>query len=218
MTRVKICGLTLLEDALRAAEWGADALGFVFAPGSRRRADPERVSRIVDELPPFVTTVGVFQDQPLAEVRAILSKCRLDLAQLHGAEGPDYAEALGCRILKALRMTEEGDLRALDRYPGMRAVLLDAAAGGSGTSFDWLWAKRAAQRLRVVLAGGLHPGNVVEAIETVRPWAVDTASGTEKAPGVKDPERLRLFLERVRTVDCRGQGEHGCARNPDPRG
>lgn len=201
-TRVKICGLTRRDDALRAAELGAHALGFVFAPRSRRRADPDTVARIVEELPPFVVAVGVFLDQPADEVRSIAARCRLDLVQLHGDEGPEYLDGLGLKAIKAISLARREDLALLDRYPGRAAFLLDAAAGGerggTGQTFDWSWAVAAQSRGRVVLAGGLHPGNVAEAIRRVRPWAVDTCSGTEAAPGVKDPERLRAFLQAVR--------------------
>jgi len=216
MTRVKICGLTRREDALLAAELGADAVGFVFAPHSRRRADPEQVRRIVGELPPFVTTVGVFLDQPVTEVREILAHCPLDLAQLHGSEDAAYVKALGWRVLKGVRLGREADLAVLDLYPDLRDFLLDSAAAGSGATFDWRWALEAKRRGRIVLAGGLHPGNVGDAIREVRPWAVDGASGTESTPGVKDPEKLRNFIRRARDADRAVYGEHWSAVSPDP--
>lgn len=205
MTRVKVCGLTRLDDALRAAELGADAVGFVFAPGSRRRVDPETVARIVSELPPFVTVVGVFQDQPLGAVREVAETCRLDWVQLHGSEDATYIRTLGRKVIKALGLARRGDLEQLAAFPGLGAFLLDAAvggaAGGTGKTFDWDWAVKAKEFGRIVLAGGLHSGNVADAIRRVRPWAVDAASGTEAAPGVKDPEKLRRFIEQVREAD-----------------
>lgn len=204
-TRIKVCGVTRLEDAMRAAELGADAVGFVFAPGSRRRADPAAVEQIVRVLPPFLTTVGVFLDQPADEVRAVARRCRLDLVQLHGAEGPEYVAALRRKVLKAVCVAGPDDLAELDRYPDASAFLLDAAGpggrGGTGRTFDWRWAVAAQGRRPVVLAGGLHPGNVAEAIRRVRPWAVDACTGTEAAPGVKDPDKLRAFFQAVRAAD-----------------
>ncbi|MEW6487844.1 MAG: phosphoribosylanthranilate isomerase [Thermodesulfobacteriota bacterium] len=197
-TRVKICGLTRRDDALWAAEAGADALGFVFAPRSRRRADPEVVARSVGELPPFVTAVGVFQDQPMEEVRRVVRECGLGLAQLHGAEDAAYVAALGVPVLKAVGLGRREDLALLDAYSGLSAFLLDAPAGGSGQTFDWEWAVEAGRRARIVLAGGLTPDNVAEAVRRVRPWAADTCSGTEASPGLKDPEKVRRFVERAK--------------------
>jgi phosphoribosylanthranilate isomerase len=198
--RVKVCGITRGEDALRAADLGADAVGFVFAEKSRRRADPETVRRIVQELPPLVTAVGVFQDQQVGEVRGIVEACRLDLAQLHGSEDAAYIQALGLKVVKAVHIARRRDLETLAAYPGLKTFLLDAAVGGSGASFDWAWAVAAKRFGRIVLAGGLHPGNVAEAIRRVRPWAVDAASGTEISPGIKDPEKLRLFIRNARAA------------------
>lgn len=203
MTRVKICGLTRKEDALAAADLGADALGFVFAPTSKRRADPEGVSAIVAALPPFVTAVGVFQNQPLEEVRGIMAHCGLALAQLHGAEDKDYIAALGLPVLKALSMAGEDDLRKLDLYPSLSTVLLDSSSGGSGMTFDWSLARLAAARKRIILAGGLNPDNVGEAVVSARPWGVDVAGGVEASPGVKDLAKLKRFFESVRAADAR---------------
>ena len=207
-TRVKICGLTRREDALLAADLGADALGFVFAPRSRRRASPESVARIAEELPPFVTLVGVFLDQPEAEVRETVSTCRLSVAQLHGSKDPDYVRRLGLRVLKAVSLVHREDLDQLARYPGLSAFLLDSVAngerGGTGKAFDWGWAADARRFGRIVLAGGLHPGNVADAMRTARPWAVDVCSGTESSPGIKDPGKLRDFICRVRETDAQG--------------
>ena len=207
VTRIKICGLTRRDDALRAADLGADALGFVFAPRSRRRADPDLVARLVEELPPFVTVVGVFMDQPADEVRSVAAACRLDVVQLHGTENAAYVEALGLKVLKAVALASCDDLALLTAYPGLRSFLLDAAVGGerggTGHTFDWSWAVEAKSYGNIVLAGGLHPGNVAEAVDFVRPWGVDVCSGTEGAPGVKDPEKLVQFVCRVRAADER---------------
>jgi phosphoribosylanthranilate isomerase len=200
--RVKVCGLTTRDDALRAAELGADALGFVFAPRSRRRADPDTVARAVEELPPFVTTVGVFQDQPAHRVREIARGCRLGLLQLHGGEDLEYARSLGWPVLKAVGLERREDLRRLEAFPGLGVFLLDAAAGGTsggtGRSFHWEWAREAKRFGRIVLAGGLGPHNVSQAVRLARPWAVDAASGTETSPGRKDIEKMRLFIRRAK--------------------
>ena len=200
-TRVKICALTRRDDALRAADLGADAVGFVFAPGSRRRVDPDRVAGIVEELPPFVTPVGVFRDQPAGEVRRIVRGCGLGLAQLHGDEDPAYARSLGVPVLKAVGVDGPGALAEVGRWAGLGAVLLDTPGGGTGRTFEWALAVEAKRHARVVLAGGLHPGNVARAIRRVRPWGVDVASGTEAAPGVKDPEKLAAFFRAVAGAD-----------------
>ncbi len=202
--RIKICGLTRREDALAAAELGADALGFVFAPRSRRRVEAEAVADIVAVLPPLVTAVGVFQDQPLDEVNRIVGRCRLDLAQLHGAEDAAYLAGVRCRTLKALSLTGTEDLQRLAQFPGQTAFLLDSGSGGTGEPFDWDLAVRAKAFGRIVLAGGLTADNVAAAVAAVRPWGVDGASGTEAAPGVKDLEKLRAFIVNTRRAAVEG--------------
>ncbi|MBI5016556.1 MAG: phosphoribosylanthranilate isomerase [Deltaproteobacteria bacterium] len=201
-TRVKVCGLTRRDDALAAADLGADALGFVFAPKSRRRADPEVVARVAEEVPPFVTLVGVFQDQSLDEVRSLVNRCRLHLAQLHGREDLAYARALGCRVLKAVSLEGPEDVASLAAFPGLSGYLLDSGSGGTGRAFDWSWAVEARRFGRIVLAGGLHPGNAAAAVRAVRPWAIDAASGTEAAPGVKDLAKIAALLRAVRRADA----------------
>jgi phosphoribosylanthranilate isomerase len=199
---VKVCGLTRRQDALLAAELGADAVGFVFAPRSRRLADPGVVAAAVRELPPLVVAVGVFQDQSLEEVRERVRACGLHVAQLHGGEDMEYVRALGVPVLKAVALSCRQDVDRLAGFPGLGGFLLDTAAGGAsggtGQTFDWSWAREARRYGRVVLAGGLTPDNVADAVRQVRPWGVDAASGTESAPGVKDPEKLRLFVERAK--------------------
>jgi phosphoribosylanthranilate isomerase len=156
------------------------------------------VAGILRELPPFVTAVGVFQDQPLEEVRSLMRECGLGLAQLHGSEDAEYVRALGVPVLKAVSLNRREDLALLQDYLEERTFLLDTGTGGTGQTFDWAWAVEAGRSARIVLAGGLGPDNVAEAVRRVRPWAVDCCSGTEVSPGVKDLEKVRLFIERAK--------------------
>jgi phosphoribosylanthranilate isomerase len=198
--RVKICGITRLEDALLAASLGADALGFNLWPGSRRYLDPGAARAIVERLPPFVSAVGVFVNQPRPEVIAAARTAGVGALQLHGDEPPEECVGHSLPVLKALRVAGRESLEALRRY-AVRGFLLDAPSegfGGSGATFDWSLARDAAARATVVLAGGLTPGNVAEAVRAVRPWGVDVASGVESSPGVKDPEKLARFIARAK--------------------
>jgi len=195
--RVKICGITRLEDALLAASFGADALGFNLWPGSKRHVDPDAARAIVDRLPPFVTPVGVFVDQPPTTVLALAAQAGVQVVQLHGDESWEDVNGYPIPAVKAVRLAGPESLRDLHRYR-VRGLLLDAPSqgfGGSGTTCDWGLARQVAERFPVVLAGGLTPENVGEAIRAVRPWAVDVASGVESAPGVKDTDKLRRFIE-----------------------
>jgi len=195
--RVKICGITRLEDALLAASLGADALGFNLWPGSKRHVDPDVARAITDRLPPLVTAVGVFVGQPPTEVMALAAQAGVQVVQLHGDEGWEDVNGYPIPALKAIRLAGPESLRDLHRYR-VRGFLLDAPLpgyGGSGTTCDWALARQVAAQVPVLLAGGLTSENVAEAVRTVRPWAVDVASGVESAPGVKDPEKLRRFIE-----------------------
>jgi len=203
MVRIKICGITNPEDARLASELGADALGFIFHPASPRRAAPEAAREIIRQLPPFVLSVGVFVDEEAAVVRDLAARLGLDWVQLHGRESPEYCRSLGRRVLKGFRIEAESSLGALAEYRGaVQAFLLDTyktgQAGGTGETFDWQLARRAQDFGAIVLAGGLTPANVAQAIEVARPQAVDVASGVEAAPGKKDPEKLRAFFEKVK--------------------
>ncbi len=198
--RVKICGVTRVEDALLAARLGADAIGLNMWPGSKRYLPPEAARAIVDRLPPFVTAVGVFVNQPPTEVLAAAAASGVAVVQLHGDEPYQDCNGYPIPAIKALRVTGPESLADLDRYH-VRAFLLDAPSagfGGSGTTFDWALAREAARRTTVILAGGLRPDNVAEAIRAVRPWAVDVASGVEASPGVKDPDELARFIGRAK--------------------
>lgn len=226
MVRVKVCGITSLADALLAADNGADALGFVFFRKSPRKVTPEAVAEIVRELPPFVSKVGVFVDSPLETVVQIMSFCKLDLAQLHGCESPEYCEAFYPRVIKAFRvgwhrtpalpinrdpvcgtiLTGPENVSGLARVADYRAAayLLDAysprAAGGTGETFDWEIARVISPKHRVILAGGLTPANVRQAIDVVKPYGVDVSTGVEGSPGKKDAGLVRAFIRAAKGV------------------
>ncbi len=202
MVRIKICGITNLEDALLAANLGADALGFIFFAKSPRRVAPETARQIIRQLPPFVVSVGVFVDEAAATVRDLADRVGLDWVQLHGAESPEYCRSLGRRVIKGFRIQDEDSLAELAAFRGqVQALLLDTykkgQTGGTGETFDWEMARQARTYGPIVLAGGLTPANVARAIEIAQPQAVDVASGVEAAPGKKDPEKLRAFFEAV---------------------
>ena len=202
MVKIKICGITNLKDALLAAELGADALGFIFYPKSPRKVAPETARSIIAQLPPFVAAVGVFVDEEAAVVRDLAARVHLDWVQLHGQESPEYCRDLGRKVIKGFRIQDEDSLCLLADYQGAaQALLLDTykkgQVGGTGEIFDWHLARQAKKFGPIILAGGLNPDNVAQAIEVARPDAVDTASGTEAAPGKKDPAKLRAFFEAV---------------------
>ena len=200
--RVKICGITRLEDALAAVRLGADALGFNFWPGSKRYLAPAAARAIVRALPPLVTTVGVFVDPSHDEAAAAAALSGVQVLQLHGDEPPEACARMPLPVLKGIRVRDEASLALLDRYAGTVAgFLLDADSagyGGSGRVFDWALAARAAAAHPIVLAGGLTPANVAEAVRAVRPYGVDVASGVEAAPGVKDLELVARFLRAAK--------------------
>ena len=202
IVRVKICGITNLEDALAACEAGADALGFVFAPEAKKRnryIEPDAAAAIVRQLPPFVTTVGVCVNASAQELGRYLGF--LDCVQLHGEERPeDVPEP--ARTIKVFRAGPGFAIGAMKAF-NTRAWLLDAcvpgARGGSGERCDWALAREAvAMGKPIILAGGLSPENVSEAVETVRPWGVDTSGGVESAPGKKDHDRIRAFIHNAK--------------------
>jgi phosphoribosylanthranilate isomerase len=200
--RVKICGLTRLEDALAACDAGADALGFNFFSGSRRCVTPAVARDIVRRLPPFVTAVGVFVNQPREDVAHIADEVGLQVLQLHGDETPEDCAGFSLPVIKALRADASLTAARVAAYP-VRAVLLDTPAltfGGTGIVFDWTRVGALALPLPVLLAGGLHPGNVADAVRVARPWAVDVASGVESAAGIKDAEAMRRFVRAARSV------------------
>lgn len=204
-TRIKICGITRLDDALEAARLGADAIGLIFFAGSARHVDAQRAGDIVSALPPFVTSVGLFVDPSRAEVLSVLKRVPLDLLQFHGGEPAEFCASFGRPYIKAIAAAPGVDLlQSAATYPAARGVLVDAfvpgAHGGTGVTADWSAIPRQ-MPLPVVLAGGLHPGNVAEAIRAVRPWAVDVSSGVESTKGVKDHDKLAAFVRGVRNAD-----------------
>lgn len=199
MTLVKICGITRLEDAQAAVAAGANALGFVFWPSSPRYIDPYRARAIVSSLPPFVTPVGVFVDQPAEDVNGIASLVRLGAVQLHGTESPDYARSVRRPVVKAIAVGTTD--ATTDAWPANVVVLLDVhdpvRRGGTGQTVDWTAAAEIARRRRAILAGGLTADNVGEAIGRVRPYGIDVSSGVETSPGIKDHGRLKALFEAV---------------------
>jgi phosphoribosylanthranilate isomerase len=201
MVKVKICGITNLDDALMAVEAGADALGFVFFGASPRHIFCEQAASIIRHLPPFVQTVGLFVNESLTKVNETTDRCGLDIVQLHGEEPPGFCAAVRRRVIKVLRIKDASSLEPIDDYP-VSAFLLDAwsptAPGGTGKTFNWDIAKSAAQKGRIILAGGLTPENVSEAIRQVRPYAVDVSSGVESAPGKKDHAKVREFISKAK--------------------
>ena len=201
MTKVKICGLMNLEDALVAAEAGADALGFVLYPRSPRCVKPAAVQEIVRQLPPYVTTVGVFANIGAKEMLDMMEGCGLDLAQLQGDEPPSVCKRLGSKAVKAIRVKNRDSLDLMKNY-SVRAFVLDTYTednfGGTGKRFDWDLAVEAKKYGRIILAGGLNPENVLEAIQKVRPYGVDVSSGVEERIGKKDPEKIRQFIAKAK--------------------
>jgi len=199
---VKICGITNLGDALRAVDFGADALGFVFHEQSPRRISVNLARSIVEALPPFVTTGGVFVNETIDRMREARREAGLDLLQLHGDESPETASALAPSVIKAIRIRGLESLETIVGY-APRAFLLDAHAdaayGGTGLKFDWDVA-RWVEDVPVIIAGGLTPDNVAEAVRVTRPYGVDVSTGVESEPGKKDPARLKAFIQNAKAA------------------
>jgi phosphoribosylanthranilate isomerase len=203
MVKVKICGITSIDDALHAVACGADALGLVFYAKSPRMVSPDQARQIVASLPPLVTIVGLFVNEAPEKIREVVDFCGLDVIQLHGDEGPDQCLYPPHRVLKALRVKGEQSLVGLDDYQ-VSALLLDAwradSYGGTGHVCDWQLAAQVAARRRVILAGGLTSENITEAIRLVRPYGVDVSSGVESALGRKDPDRVASFIRNSKSA------------------
>jgi phosphoribosylanthranilate isomerase len=204
-TRIKICGITRLEDALHATRSGADAVGFIFYAGSARNIVAQRAALIAVALPPFISKVGLFVNASEVEVRSVLAQVSLDLLQFHGDETPEFCAQFARPYMKAVRVGPQVDLlQCAGIYRDACALLLDAQVsgsyGGTGQTFDWALIPRELG-LPLVLSGGLHPDNVTEAVRQVRPWAVDVSSGVEAAKGVKDHAKVERFILGVRNAD-----------------
>jgi len=200
--KVKICGITNASDAAVAVEAGADMLGFIFCESSPRRITPAAAAEIIRTLPPFVVKVGVFVNASEEMVVSAIADCGLNLLQFHGEESPEYCSQFGLMSMKAFRIRDADSLKALRQYP-TDAWLLDAFSpdqcGGTGETFNWNLAVEAKALGRpIVLAGGLTPDNVAEAIRVVQPYAVDVSSGVESAPGRKDHAKVRAFIRAAR--------------------
>ncbi len=197
---VKICGITRLTDALHAVQQGATALGFVFWPRSPRYVTPQRAAEIIAEMPSTVTTVGVFVNESVDGIRSVVGQTRLQAVQLHGDEPPAYADGLSWPIFRSVTLDSAVDM-AQAWSPGT-TFLLDAAdtvrRGGTGVAVDWPRAATLARQQRIVLAGGLTPLNVADAIRTVQPFGVDVSSGVEASPGVKDFGKVAQFVTSAR--------------------
>jgi len=213
--RIKICGITNVDDARLCVEAGADALGFIFVPDTPRCVTAETAARIIAALPPFVTPVGVFWDHAPAHVAAVIAECGLGAVQLHGVEPPEVVAAMPRPVLKTIKIREAGDLAQLDRYKPA-AFLLDSPArwseGEARHPISWMLAREAAVRGRVMLAAGLTPETVGEAVRVARPWGVDVNSGVETALGRKDPAKVERFIRAARGAarqDEASEGDHG---------
>ncbi|GIN92708.1 phosphoribosylanthranilate isomerase [Siminovitchia terrae] len=208
MVRIKFCGLTDKHSAKTAVEAGADAIGFVFA-ASKREVTPEQAKEIIESLPPYVSTVGVFVDETLDRINEIAEYCQLDMLQLHGSETPEYCHHIKRPAVKAIKVRKASDLDQAAAYKQVvRGLLLDAyvegASGGTGHTFPWEYAAKARGMDPIVLAGGLRADNVEEAIIKISPFAVDVSSGIE-SDGVKDPRKMIEFVQRVRNVSIFAQ-------------
>ena len=203
MVKVKLCGITNLEDALLAVEAGADALGFVFHCASPRHVFPEQAAHIIRNLPSFVQIVGLFVNEPLEIVNETADSCGLDVIQLHGDESTEFCSAVNRRVIKTFRIKDITSLEPMQGY-NAASFLLDAwspsAHGGTGRTFNWEIATIVAQKVRIILAGGLTPVNVAAAIRLVQPYAVDASSGLESAPGKKDAVLVQQFIENAKNA------------------
>ncbi len=204
MVKVKICGITNIDDANAAVDFGADALGFVFFKDSPRYVSPEKAISIIKNLPSFITTIGVFANEHIENIEKIVSSTGMDVIQMHGEEPPVMCKC-SRRIIKAIRVKSLESLDPLSKYKDMvSAFLLDTYSpnilGGTGRIFNWDIAIEAKQFGRIILAGGLNPDNVSDAVKRVRPYAVDVSSGVELKKGKKDHKKMKLFIERAKVV------------------
>jgi phosphoribosylanthranilate isomerase len=210
--RVKICGARTYEEARTALDCGADALGFNFWPKSARFVEPHKAQEIIHRLPPFVTCVGVFVNEDEERIKQIAEQTRIQTVQLHGDEEPEFCKRFGSiKLIKAFRVAEDFSIETMKSF-SVSAFLLDAKVkgeyGGTGQRFDWRIAIEAKQIAPIILAGGINIENVVEAIQYVRPYAVDVCSGVEAEPGRKDLLKLREFMLEVERANRIAEGEN----------
>ena len=199
--KVKVCGMTSLKDALVAVEGGADAVGFIFYKKSPRSVTMKTVREIVLELPPFVDTVGVFVDETAEQINKIADYCNLDIIQLHGDESPTYCKKIRRKVIKAFRIKDMQSVKKISNFQ-VSGFLLDTFSeklhGGTGKVFDWNLALPAKKFGPVIMAGGLTPNNVQQAVRQIRPYGVDVCSGVESEPGIKDHKKVRAFLNNAK--------------------
>mgnify|MGYP001560118416 FL=1 len=199
--KVKVCGMTSLKDALVAVEGGADAVGFIFYKKSPRSVTMKTVREIVLELPPFVDTVGVFVDETAEQINKIADYCNLDIIQLHGDESPTFCKKIRRKVIKAFRIKDMQSVKKLSSFQ-VSGFLLDTFSenlhGGTGKVFDWNLALPAKKFGPVIMAGGLTPNNVQQAVRQIRPYGVDVCSGVESEPGIKDHKKVRAFLNNAK--------------------
>ena len=204
-TAVKICGITRVEDALAAAHAGAHAIGLIFCAGSPRQVPYDVARRVIEALPPFVTPVALFVDAKSIDVERVIGEVKPHLLQFHGDEAPEFCERFGLPYIKAVKVRRGVDLiQYARRYTTAKGLLLDTfvdgSHGGTGATFDWALIPDQFP-LPLILAGGLHPGNVADAVRRVRPWAVDVSSGVEASKGIKDAAKIAAFIRGVRNAD-----------------
>ena len=201
VVKIKICGMTSIEDTLLAVEGGADAVGFIFYKKSPRYVSGKLVKSILSKLPPFIETVGVFVNESADRINRIVDSCKLDAVQLHGEESPAFCKLIHRKVIKAVRVKGEDSFAHLSSYK-VSAFLLDTylenQQGGTGQVFDWDLVNEGKKYGPVILAGGLNPANVTHAIQKAKPYGVDVCSGVEKFPGVKNPVKLKAFIKAAK--------------------
>jgi phosphoribosylanthranilate isomerase len=199
--KIKVCGMTSLEDTLVAVEAGADAVGFIFYKKSPRSVTIKTVGEIVDELPPFVDAIGIFVNESAEQINKIADRCKLDRVQLHGDETPAFCKKIRRRVIKAIRVKDIQSLKKLSDFP-VSGFLLDTFSedqrGGTGKVFDWNLVHPAKKYGAIILAGGLTPNNVRKAIHRVKPYGVDVCSGVESLPGIKDHKKVKAFIKNAK--------------------
>ena len=207
MVKVKICGITNLEDAQAAAEAGADALGFVFYPDSPRFIDPGNARAIIAKLPVFITSVGVFVDESEDLIRRIIREGGIQILQFHGSESPVLCTRFREKVIKAIRIKDEESISEMQMYDVDTFLLdtyLDCAKGGTGKTFNWKYAEMAKENGRIILSGGLNPSNIGNAVRKLKPYGVDVSSGVEISPGKKDHVKIREFVRKAKKYDVAG--------------